>query len=68
MAMDESARPGALRAPLSESRAARLGGQAGGPDGCIDASAAKIYLDHPEVRKAIHVDVPQKNGEVDRLE
>lgn len=61
MAMDESARPSSLRAPLDAARAARFGDS--GPNGCIDASAAKLYLDHPTVRKAIHVDVPQKNGE-----
>jgi carboxypeptidase C (cathepsin A) len=49
----------ALRAPLQDGR--EWVGE-GGPDGCIDASAAKLYLDSPVVRKAIHVDVPQKNG------
>jgi len=58
MAMDEGKSHTSLRAPLSPTRQ-RLWDRAGltGPDGCIDAGAATLYLDHPEVRKAIHVDV-----------
>jgi len=48
------------RAPFSDDRAKRFG--SGGPDGCIDAGAAKKYLDVVAVRKALHVDVPAKNG------
>jgi hypothetical protein len=50
MAMDEAARPASLRAPLDAARAARFGD--GGPDGCIDASAAKLYLDNVRPRHA----------------
>ena len=62
MDMEKGARPADYRAPLSAARGARFGAGVGGPDGCIDAGAAKAYLDVPEVRKAIHVDVPAKNG------
>ena len=40
MAMDESAQPSSLRAPLDAARAARFGDS--GPNGCIDASAAIV--------------------------
>jgi len=52
--------PSDHRAPFSAERAERFG--TSGPDGCIDAGAAKKYLDVPAVRKALHVDVPSKNG------
>jgi hypothetical protein len=60
MAMTPEGRPSSLRAPLSPARQSRLkiGQGVGGPDGCIDAGAATLYLDHPLVRKAIHVDIP----------
>ena len=44
-----------LRAPLNAALLAAGGLKVGGPDGCINAAAAAMYLDHPAVQKAIHV-------------
>eukprot|EP00037_Helgoeca_nana_P001857 m.29993 g.29993 ORF g.29993 m.29993 type:complete len:490 (+) comp12178_c0_seq1:7913-9382(+) len=60
MSMDENGKKVSTthRAPVTGARKTLWDkSQLGGPDGCIDAGAATLYLDHPEVRKAIHVDV-----------
>ena len=44
-----------LRAPLNAALLAAGGLKVGGPDGCINAAAAAMYLDHPAVQTAIHV-------------
>jgi serine carboxypeptidase-like clade 1 len=56
MAMDDDGKPlpSHWRAP-PDAALQSLVGKVGGPDGCINAKAAAIYLDHPDVQKAIHV-------------
>lgn len=54
MSMDENGKKVSTthRAPVTGARKTLWDkSQLGGPDGCIDAGAATLYLDHPEVRK-----------------
>jgi len=49
------------RAPASSRSLQRaLDAGVGGPDGCIDAGAATVYLDNPIVQNALHVAVAKK--------
>ena len=55
--------PTHLRAPLDVATASLLG-RLGGPDGCINAGAATLYLDNAEVQKAIHVTQAKKQWHI----
>jgi serine carboxypeptidase-like clade 1 len=61
MAMDDDGTipPTHWRAP-PDATLRDLVGRVGGPDGCINAKAAAIYLDHPDVQAAIHVTQAKK--------
>lgn len=52
-----------LRAPL-DAGLAPMAGRLGGPDGCIDAGAASAWLNHPAVKKAIHVTAANKDWQI----
>ena len=55
--------PTHLRAPLDVATASLLG-RVGGPDGCINAGAATLYLNNAEVQKAIHVTQAKKQWHI----
>ena len=65
MAMGDDGKPVAShwRAP-PDTALQGLVGRVGGPDGCIDAKAAAVYLDHPAVQKAIHVSKANKQWHI----
>ena len=54
------------RAPASSQSLQRAldAGILGGPDGCINAGAATIYLDNPTVQAALHVAVAKKSWHI----
>ena len=54
-----------FRAPLDASTSSLLSRAGlGGPDGCINAGAATLYLNNPTVQDAIHVSVAEKKWHI----